>query len=154
MKELNPGTIESSKLVEQTFDFWFNGKDHIRSPFPKYIQPKLKQKSVDRFFKWTAGINDVASKEINDTIIGEKFEEIIFETALDLVLTEDEKLTIHYPFMPRIGDEISNQEDGAKEVSQIISRTLIKEKDHVFLSVKLEKQSSKQKWETRFELPA
>ena len=36
----------------------------------------------------------------------EKFEEVIFETAIKLVLTVDEKLTIEYPFLPRLNDVI------------------------------------------------
>lgn len=154
MKELDPTTLESSKLVEQTFDFWFKGKDHIRSPFPEYIRAELKKKSIRRFFEWTARLNVKASKEINDAVIGEKFEEIIFETALGLVLTEDEKITINYPFLPRIGDEISNNIENREENSLVVGRFIVKEGDLLFLKVKLEKQLSQELWETRFELPA
>ena len=129
MKELDPTSVESSELVEQTFDFWFNNKDHIRSPFPEYIRPELKEKSVKRFYDWTSSLESKASKEVNDTIIAEKFEEMIFEVAVGLVITEDEKLTINYPFMPRIGDEISDKKEGDTEASLITDRAVVKEGD-------------------------
>lgn len=153
MKELDPSTVESSELIEQTFKFWFNGREHIRSPFPEYIRPELKDKSVHRFFEWASGLNSKASEEVNDVIIGEKFEEVIFETALELVKLEDEKITINYPFLPRLGDEINGLE-GDIEKSKVVDRWIEKDKDQKFLKVKMKKKSADANWETRFELPA
>ena len=99
-------TIETSELIEQTFHFWFNDSNHIRSPFPNYIQNELKELAINKFSTWINNLKSEAEKEINDEIIGEKFEEIIFETAIPLVKTEDEKITILYPFLPRIQDKI------------------------------------------------
>ena len=154
MKELDPTTLESSELVEQTFEFWFEGKDHIRSPFPEYIRAALKKRSIERFFAWASGLNSKAEKEINDSIIGEKLEEIIFNTALGLVATEDEKITINYPFMPRIGDKINHREGGITKTSVVLDRSIIKEGDQTLLNVRLEKQPRGERWETKFELPA
>lgn len=152
MKELESNTIESSELVEQTFNFWFTDNEHIRSPFPEYIRPILKEKAVDVFFKWVSGLNPKAKEEVNDEMIAEKFEEIIFETALHLVLTEDEKITIQYPFLPRVDDVITaNEMLGLK--SKIIDRILLKESDDAFLKVTAEEIDSKKVWETKFELP-
>ena len=151
MKELDSTTVQSSEFVEQTFNFWFNGKDHIRSPFPEHIRFELKELSVKRFFEWASGIDMNAKDEVNDEVISNKFEEIIFDIAQELVKTEDEKLTLNYPFMPRIGDEIKDDETGEKSI--IIDRSLFKEKDDQFLKVKLQKQLSKVIWETNFELP-
>ena len=153
-KELDSNTLESSELVEQIFEFWFKGKDHIRSPFPEYIRPELKRLSVQRFFTWASMLKEEVKKEINDTMIGEKFEEIIFETALDLVQTEDEKLTIRYPFMPRTGDSLDNKEIPGEEASIVRDRSIVKEGDSIFLKVMLEYPPDKKTWETRFELPA
>ena len=152
MKALEPNTVESSELVEQTFNFWFSDNEHIRSPFPEYIRPILKEKAVEDFFKWVSNLNPKAKEEVNDEMIAEKFEEIIFEAAMGLVHTEDEKITIQYPFLPRVDDEIRNNEEDA-QLSKIIDRTLTKEGDTKFLKVKLENVSNQQVWETKFELP-
>ncbi|HEY9084111.1 MAG TPA: hypothetical protein VIN73_12325 [Vicingaceae bacterium] len=152
MKALEPNTVESSELVEQTFNFWFSDNEHIRSPFPEYIRPILKENAVDAFFKWVSNLNPKAKEEVNDEMIAEKFEEIIFETAMGLVHTEDEKITIQYPFLPRVDDEIRNNEEDV-QLSKIIDRTLTKEGDTKFLKVKLENVGDQQVWETKFELP-
>jgi len=46
---------------------------------------------------------------LNDESIGEKFEKIIFETATKLIKTEDERITIVYPFLPRLKDKRETQ---------------------------------------------
>jgi hypothetical protein len=153
MRELEPNTIESSELVEETLKFWFSDNEHIRSPFPEYIHNQLRKKSIEKFYEWASSLNPKAKDEVNDEVIAEKFEEIIFENAIPLVLTEDEKITIHYPFLPRINDEISTTENAADEKSKVTDRALIKEEETPYLRVKLEKINSKEVWETKFQLP-
>ena len=150
-KKLAASALERSELVEQTFNFWYNSADsHIRSPFPDYIRADLKRLATQSFNDWINALSSGADKELNDEMIGEKFEEIIFEEGLKLVLTEDEKVSINYPFLPRLGDEI-NADDG--EISSVTDRYIHKEGDHVFLLVVLEKSNTKERWETQFELP-
>ena len=139
-------------MVETAFDFWFNDRGHIRSPFPLYIREMLKEKASANFSDWTSKIPERAKKEINDEILAEKFEEILFETASELVSTEDERLTILYPFMPRIGDNI-NPKNSPNGESKIITRKHLRRGDHSFLKVKLKAIDSEKEWETEFELP-
>ena len=153
MRELEPGTIESSELVEETLKFWFTDNEHIRSPFPEYIHNQLRKNAIAKFFEWASTLHAKAKDEVNDEVIAEKFEEIIFENAIPLVLTEDEKITIHYPFLPRLDDVISTTENENDEKSKVIDRLLIKEEETPYLRVKLEKVTSKEIWETRFQLP-
>jgi len=156
MKELTANTVESSELVEQTFKFWFADNEHIRSPFPLYIQPMLKENATEIFFKWAEGLNAKAKDEVNDTIVGEKFEEIIFEEATKLVKTEDERITILYPFLPRLDDIIKGSQDGKNEEEEntVVGRSLTKEGDSSYMKVVLEKTDTNARWETKFELPA
>ena len=153
MKELEQGSIESSELVEETFNFWFSDNEHIRSPFPDYIRPMLKDNAVKGFYNWVSSLDPKAKDEVNDEIISEKFEEIIFENAIKLVLTDDEKITIQYPFLPRLNDVISNPEDTSEEKSRVKDRTMYRDGDHSFLKVVMEKVNSKELWETQFQLP-
>jgi hypothetical protein len=153
MKELEQGTIESSELVEETLRFWFTDNDHIRSPFPEYIRPELKKRATEGFYQWVANLDPQAKEEVDDEIVAEKFEEIIFENAMTLIQTEDEKITIQYPFLPRINDEISTSDDENEEKSIVKDRHMFKSEDHSYLKVKLEKVNSKEMWETKFELP-
>lgn len=153
MLALEKGTVESSELVEQTFKFWFNDHEHIRSPFPKYIHTKLRDEATEKFFEWASGLDDRAKDEIDDAIVGERFEEIIFETAMGLILTDDERITILYPFLPRLGDSINETDGNGNSPSKIIDRSIVKDGDHSYLSVKLERNESNETWQTRFELP-
>lgn len=154
MKELDQHIIESAELVEQTFNYWFTDHKHIRSPFPVYIHTKLREKSTKLFFNWISQLDSKAKDEVNDEIVGERFEEIIFETAMGLVKTEDERITILYPFLPRMGDKIQNEAgNDSKNGSIVVNRTLAKEEDASFLKVALENATTKENWETKFELP-
>ncbi len=150
MKELEKNTVESSELVEQTFNFWFVDNHHIRSPFPEYIRPQLKTDATDRFFNWAKALNPKAKEELNDEMIGEKFEECLFESAIPLIKTEDERITILYPFLPRLGDKLQQEKDAE---SIVVDRAIVKENDHSFLNLKLENRQTGGTWETQMELP-
>ena len=153
MIELNPVSIESSQLIEETFKFWFNDNDHIRTPFPEYIRYDLQEKSTALFFEWASTLHPKAKDEVNEEIIAEKFEEFIFETATQLVMTEDERLTIEYPFLPRLEDVIFEDAENKKGESIVIDRSRIAEGETPFMKIKLKKIDSKEIWETKFELP-
>ncbi len=156
---MNPTTTTTPnyyepEMVKAAFSFWFTDTEHIRSPFPEYIREKLETDATKKFATWCSSISADAKKDINDEIIAEKFEEITFELALDMVLTEDEKLTIRYPFMIRLGDAInvkSNPETTAE--SLVVDRWYEKKGDTAFLKVKLRETISGGEWETEFELP-
>lgn len=155
MKELDQNSITNSELAEQTFKYWFSDHKHVRSPFPNYIYSSLKEKTTELFSNWINQLDPKAKDEINDEIIGERFEEIIFETAIGLVKTEDERITILYPFLPRIGDQIRKEMDNdSKGESIVINRTLTKEGDVSYLKIVLKNDATKENWESKFELPA
>ncbi len=152
MNELKPDTVESSELVEQTFTFWFSDNGHIRSPFPEYIRAELKQKATEKFFKWAAQLTDETEKVVNEAIVGEKFEEFIFEIALQLVKTDDERITVNYPFLPRIGDPIDGDvRHPGRNV--ITDRIMLREGDDVFMKLKARSETTGEVWDTRFQLP-
>jgi len=142
MKHLEKGTVESSEFVEATFNFWYIDNEHIRSPFPQYMKDRLKAAAVDRFFEWVAQLEDEAKKEVNDDVVTEKFEEIIFEEALKMAMTEDDRITICYPFLPRLGDQVADTTEADKQDSKIVHRAIVKDKDETFLKVKLQSASN------------
>ena len=146
--------LESQKsidpeMVDVSIDFWFNSKDEIRSPFPDYIKRDLIDTALLKFIEWNKKITDEARKEINDEILAERFEEILFEEAYKMVITDDEKITIKYPFMLRI-DDLTKSENGIE--SKVIARKIKDNEDTSFLHVTLEETISGKKWETSFEL--
>ncbi len=153
-QKLEAQSFVDPAMIHSAFEFWYSDSEHIRSPFPVYIRDNLKIRAIYDFLKWVEAISEKARKEINDEILAEKFEEVLFEAANAMVLTEDEKLTIKYPFLPRAGDWI-NEKDKPVEVasSVVMDRWIIKKDDHVFLKVKMENKTTGDNWETEFELP-
>ncbi|MEK6616881.1 MAG: hypothetical protein AABZ32_12385 [Bacteroidota bacterium] len=153
-EEKQKTSIIDNDMLEAAFIFWYSDKQHIRSPFPDYIREPLRMKARDNFFDWVSKISDKAKKEINDEIVAEKFEEILFETSLPLVLTEDERLTIRYPFMMRIGDIVNGKEvPDTEATSEVIDRSFLKRGDFAYMKVKLKNTSTDKIWEREFELP-
>lgn len=147
-------SLIDNEMLESAFNFWYSDKEHIRSPFPDYIREPLRMKVLDKFFDWVKKISDKAKEEINDEIVAEKFEEILFEAALPLVLTEDERLTIRYPFMMRIGDIVKVKEVPELEASsEVIDRLFLKKGDFAYMKVKLKNTATGKTWEREFELP-
>lgn len=153
-ERINAQNYIEPEMVKAAFEFWFSDSEHLRSPFPEYMRERLKQEATHKLLDWSSAISDKAKKEINDEILAEKFEEIIFETALGMVLTEDEKLTIRYPFMPRIGDLITEKNaEGTQTESCVTDRYHFKKGDAAFMKVKLKNTFTQKVSETEFELP-
>ena len=146
--------LDNSEMVQQTFAYWFSDHEHVRSPFPFYIQEDVKGKSIEAFVEWIGKLNEKAKEEINEEIAHEKFEEILFQQGSALVKTDDEVLTLRFPFLPRVGDKIDGEGiDGRSGENIIQKRYLIKEGKDEFMEVTAKNSASGQTWETRFELP-
>ncbi len=140
-------------MIHEAFKFWFNDHAHIRSPFPGYIQPELRQKATDAFLDWVNELPKKEDGEITDEIVVEKFEEILFSLALDMVKTEDERITLRFPFLPRIGDRVQEKgEEGTTGESLVVDRHFVQEGNASYLKVINETDEGK-RWATRFELP-
>lgn len=148
-KKIKGQTLIEAEMIEAAFNFWMTDKDHIRSPFPFYIREDLYAKAAEQLLTWADQVSKRSKEAVNDEIIAEKFEEILFELGSQMVITEDERLTIKYPFMLRIGDQIRKGD----QMHTVTDRSVIKRGDSVFLKVKLKNIATNEVWETEFELP-
>ena len=139
-------------FFEESFKFWFEGNETIRSPFPVEIQNELKGKTARVFMEWVFELSGEEKSKLENEEIAETFEMILFNQAMGMVEDEDKKITICYPFLPRLGDVVDDEQRGA---SIIVERKVdLKKDDKKYLKVKLKSQSVLQEWETEFELPA
>lgn len=146
--------LAESQMIQSTFEFWFSDHKHVRSPFPFYIHTEVKDKSVEFFLEWMGKLNPKANEEINEEIAQEKFEEILFQTASALVKTDDEVLTLRFPFLPRCGDPIDGGDlDGRSGENIVQKRNLAQEGKDEFMEVSVKNTDSGEVWNTRFELP-
>jgi len=148
------GQLRNSEMVRSTFEYWFADHMQVRSPFPFYVQQDVREKAVPVFHDWMHKLNPQAIKEIDEGIAHEKFEEILFEVAMPLVKTDDEVLTLRFPFLPRCGDPIDGGDIAGRQGENIVrSRSLVKDGKHEFMAVEAENRATGTRWETRFELP-
>lgn len=144
--------IISLKFIEPSLDYWFSNNEHVRTPFPARIRSELKERSSVIFFEWINGLRASDLKVMKDDEFVEMFETILFNEALKLVEEEDQQLTISYPFLPRIEDQVNHSLHGK---GTVISRKEVvsKENKKLFELSVLSKKTG-QTWETQFELPS
>ncbi|WP_372649571.1 hypothetical protein [Draconibacterium sp.] len=139
-------------FIDESFKFWFNNNDHIRTPFPENIQRKLKERTIRIFMEWVYELGDEEKNRLTNDIIVETFEMILFNQAMNMVTDEDHKISICYPFLPRLGDVVNDKNKGT---STIISRELdVKDDEKKYLKVRLINTDAELEWATEFELPA
>jgi hypothetical protein len=139
-------------FFEESFKFWFIDNEQIRSPFPENIQEELKEKTFRVFMEWVFELSEEEKSKLENEEIVETFEMILFNQAMGMVEDEDQKITICYPFMPRLGDVVDDEKRG---LSKVVERKVdLKKDDKKYLKVKLKSEIVLQEWETEFELPA
>jgi hypothetical protein len=146
-------TVVEPEMIYSAIEYWHSDNERFKSPFPDYIKETCGKEAVDKFIEWTDTIPDDEAKKMEEDIFLEKFEEILFLCGSNLVKTEDEKLTLLYPFMPRIGDKMVKSPEESEKYGTITDRAIKKDGDHAFLEVKIKSDDSDETWKTSFELP-
>ena len=139
-------------FFEAAFKFWFNDSEEIRSPFPEKIQPELSELTSRIFLGWILELSDEEKSKLGNEEIAEVFEMILFNQAIGLVEDEEQKITICYPFLPRVGDLVDDKTRGS---SKVIRRKMdVKDDNKKYLKLNLKSESASVEWDTEFELPA
>ena len=148
-----PDDNEENALVEVGCAFWFNNNEQVRSPFPKEIQPEVKRRAQKEFLEWLDNLEDKEPEEVNDDEMVSVFEAFLFGEGLKLVGEDDPDLalTLHFPFMPRVGDLVNDETRGESRVVE--RRVESKEDNKPFMVVVLQAVKSKETWQTEFMLP-
>lgn len=147
-------------FFEASFRFWFDDEGERESPFPPSIRDSLKVLARDRFLEFLNELEERVEEEdlseeehpanYDEKMLVEKFEEFLFGLAMKMVESEEERITLSYPFMPRPGEQVE-EKDGAG-LSRIKSRKIVREGDDKFMEVQCEREDGSE-WSTRFELP-
>lgn len=154
-EQLKEQQFVDPSMISSALEYWFSDNDHVRSPFPESIRKQLAADATLAMLKWAGPLSAAAKKEFNEEMLAERFEEILFEIALALVTDEDQKITIQYPFMPRVGDDIDQKDNvGSSGANGKISgRKIDKRGDHTFLVIEHMENGTGKVLVTEFELP-
>lgn len=139
-------------LVEQGIKFWFRNNEHIRSPFPEEIKSDVSASSSEIFNEWIEGLTDKEFNEMNENDFVEMFETILFNEAMKLVEDEDQRLTISYPFLPRVGDIVNHAANGEGIVSS--RKAVVSKENKKMMELEVSSKVSGNSWKTEFELNA
>lgn len=142
-------TIEV-KFLKPGFEYWFSNHEHVRTPFPKEILHELKENTSYIFLEWMKELKEKELSNMPDTEFAEMFETILFNEAIKLVENDDQRLSISYPFMPRIDDFVNHKEHG---IGKIIGRKeIITGENKKMLELTVSSQDNSMVWKTQFEL--
>ncbi|MCP4869909.1 MAG: hypothetical protein GY898_14455 [Proteobacteria bacterium] len=147
-------TAKRYELVEAACAFWFGADKRMRSPFPEAIRPELKENAQREYVLWLRNLTETDKSEVEDEELAGVFEQLLFREALKLVGEADTDLllTIHYPFMPRLGDLVENDEHGP---SRVVKRELKQgEEARLEMILFLETEATNEAWETEFAIQA
>jgi hypothetical protein len=139
-------------FFDASFKFWFRNSEQIRTPFPEKIQPELRELTSRIFVEWILELSDEEKSKLVNEEIAEVFEMFLFNQALGLVAEEEQKITICYPFLPRVGDVVEDKSRGSSIVNK--RHIDVKEDNKKYLKLNLKSELASVEWETEFELPA
>ncbi len=135
-------------------EIWFHDHDHVRSPFPKAIQAQLKENAQREYLHWLHNLTATDRGDVTDDELVTVFEQLLFAQALELIGDDDDEqvMTIHYPFMPRVGDQVNDARHGP---STVIKRELKKnDDDQLCMVVFLDSAATGAAWQTEFSIQA
>ncbi len=142
------------ELIDTACGFWFHDHDHVRSPFPKAIQAQLKENAQREYLHWLHNLTATDRGDVTDDELVTVFEQLLFAQALELIGDDDDEqvMTIHYPFMPRVGDQVNDARHGP---STVIKRELKKnDDDQLCMVVFLDSAATGAAWQTEFAIQA
>lgn len=145
-------TFISSDFMEHGFRFWFDKNNHIRSPFPQEIRKEIEENTFKTFLEWTWGLTEKEKREMKDEELIEMFEVVLFNEAMKIVETDDQRLTIAYPFMPRLGDTVKDEVHGYGIIKE--RKPIVTKDDKKLIELTITSDVSEKTWKTEFELPA
>ncbi|MDP3432716.1 MAG: hypothetical protein Q8T04_07110 [Bacteroidota bacterium] len=143
-------SIISSKFIEPGFEYWFTNHEHVRSPFPSAIRNALKERTSIIFFEWIDGMKETELKAMKEDEFAEMFETILFNEAIKLVEDEDQQLTISYPFLPRLGDQVNHSLHGKGNICS--RKEVVSKENKKLFELSVLSQETGQTWATQFEL--
>lgn len=152
-KFISTQTKIDQEFIDQSFKFWIESNQHIRSPFPKAITEELKEKTYRVFMEWVYELKPDEVEKMKEEDFVEMFENIMFNQAIQLIDKNDidSMITINYPFLPRLGDCVDDEKYGS---SRIVRREIQKkEDDKVYMTLSMKNQCQ-ETWESKFVLPA
>jgi hypothetical protein len=138
--------IVGDAFLREAFDYYLHDNADLRSPFPEYTHDALIQNTFQRIMHWAF---EQDKTQMTDEIVSNTFYAILIAEGEKLVATDDERLSILYPELPRTGDTTTIQDKGTYKISR---RHLHEKDDTLFLKIFLQNTLTGHLMETEFEV--
>lgn len=151
-KKISEQKLIGADFFEGAFKFWFEDNKQFKCPFPEWMHDELKKRSYRKFMEWVIELEDEKIKSQN---LSDKYGDIVEEIALSLAETEDEKISILYPELPRVGDLFHDHDNypNNENMIEIIERFAVKEDNKwIAIKIKFDRPDENGDTETEFEL--
>lgn len=151
LQHLEQQTLIGQDFIEAAFQDWLEDHEDYRCPFPEQMQAELRERTFRSFMEWTFHLDNPDQLRAED--LSEKFGEIIQAEGFALAQTNEERLTIQYPDLPRLGDQI-NFHDAQSQIraGEIIQRSIQEKAGNKELRVVVRYFETGEEWETSFDL--
>ncbi len=150
-RRLEQQTLIGQNFVDAVFQYWLEDNGDYRVPFPQYMLDELRECTLRLFLEWTFQIEDRDS--ITAELLSDKFEEIIQMVGLFLARTDEDRLTIQYPSLPRLGDAVHiHLPESETRIGNVIQRDLIEDEGKMRMRVRIRFLDTGEEWETGFDI--
>jgi hypothetical protein len=153
LQRLKQQTIIGQEFMEAAFADWFEDTDKFRSPFPEKMRDKLSELTFRLFMEWTFQRQE-HDGPITAEELGEKFGEIIQMVSISLAQSDEERMTIYYPDLPRVGDAVTfhGESESDTREGEVVNRYLVDTDGHKELRLLGRYNDTGEVWETGFDL--
>ena len=148
-QRLDQQKLITKNYVDKAFNYWLEDRDDYRVPFPQYMLDELQECTLRLFLEWTFQIDDQDS--ITAELLSEKFNEIIQMVGLSLARTDEDRLTIQYPGLPRLGDPVHFHSSESECRGTVIQRELVDDEGKMAIHVQAQLDAGEE-YETWFDL--
>jgi hypothetical protein len=116
------------------------------------MREELEEKTFRLFLEWIFQLDDPDA--VSAEMLSQQFNEIIQMVGLSLSQSEDERLTIQYPELPRVGDKVNTHESESEpRKGEIIDRQLVEIEGKKVMRVVVRYFDTGEEWESSFDLP-
>jgi hypothetical protein len=153
LQRLEHQTVVGQDFMDAAFRYWLEDNDDRRSPFPEHMRDELRRRTFRLIMEWTFQLDDPEIPGSGE--MSAKFEEIIEAVGLALARTDEERLVIQYPGLPRVGDTVNLPAPGSgARTGEIVQRSLVEDMGKKQMRVLVRLSGTGEEWATGFDLTA
>lgn len=150
-RRLKQQTLIGQDFVDAAFQYWLEDNGDYRVPFPLYMLDELRECTLRLFLEWTFQIEN--RDLITAESLGDKFAEIIQTVGRFLAQTDEDRLTIQYPGLPRPGDEVHvHISESETRIGNVMQRDMVEDQGKMKMRVRVRFLDTGEEWGTMLDI--